>query len=102
MPGVKLVVKTLPSESFSRMEQLKSLDAVWNLSSSLRVWTSFALFSMTSWRFSTLRNLLHQGHFPTQKVTRVQDQVVISSRYKWGTNKHIIIICFSFHTFFKK
>ena len=28
MPGVKLVVKTFPSESFSRMEQLKSLDAV--------------------------------------------------------------------------
>jgi hypothetical protein len=28
IPGVKLVVKTFPSESFSRMEQLKSLDAV--------------------------------------------------------------------------
>ena len=49
------MVKTFPSESFSRMEQLKSLDAVWNLSSSLRVWTSFALFSITNWRFSTLR-----------------------------------------------
>ena len=28
MPGVKLVVKTFPSESFSRMEQLKSLDEI--------------------------------------------------------------------------
>jgi len=28
IPSVKLVVKTFPSESFSRMEQLKSLDAV--------------------------------------------------------------------------
>ena len=27
-PGVKLVVKTFPSESFSRMEQLKSLDEI--------------------------------------------------------------------------
>jgi hypothetical protein len=55
MPGVKLVVKTFPSESFSRMEQLKSLDEIWKRSSSERVWTSLALFSMTSWRFSTLR-----------------------------------------------
>ena len=36
-PGVKLVVKTFPSESFSRIEQLKSFDAVWKRSSSLRV-----------------------------------------------------------------
>ena len=28
-PGVKLVVKTFPSESFSRMEQLKSLEEIW-------------------------------------------------------------------------
>ena len=29
------------------------------------------------------------GYFPTQKVTRVLNQVVVSSRYKWGTNKTI-------------
>ena len=55
IPGVKLVVKTFPSESFSLMEQLKSLEEIWNRSSSERVWTSFALFSTTSCRFSTLR-----------------------------------------------
>jgi hypothetical protein len=33
-PGVKLVVKTLPSESFNLIEQLKSLDQIWNFSSS--------------------------------------------------------------------
>ena len=54
-PGVKLVVKTFPSESFSRIEQLKSLDEIWKRSSSERVCTNFALFSMMSWRFSTLR-----------------------------------------------
>ena len=54
-PGVKLVVKTFPSESFSRMEQLKSLDEIWKRSSSERVCTNLALFSMISWRFSTFR-----------------------------------------------
>jgi hypothetical protein len=55
IPGVKLVVKTLPSESFRLMVQLKSLEEIWKRSSSLRVCTSLALFSMTSWRFSILR-----------------------------------------------
>jgi len=55
MPGVKLVVKTFPSESFNRMVQLKSLDEIWKRSSSERVCTSLALFSMTSCRFSILR-----------------------------------------------
>jgi hypothetical protein len=45
-PGVKLVVKTFPSESFSRMEQLKSFDEIWKRSSSERVCTNFALFSV--------------------------------------------------------
>lgn len=55
IPGVKLVVKTFPSESFSRIVQLKSLEEIWKRSSSERVCTSLALFSMTSCRFSILR-----------------------------------------------
>ena len=31
---MKLVVKTFPSESFNLIEQLKSLDEIWNFSSS--------------------------------------------------------------------
>ncbi len=54
-PGVKLVVKTFPSESFNLIEQLKSLDEIRNFSNSERVCTNFDLFSMISWRFSTLR-----------------------------------------------
>lgn len=30
------------------------------------------------------------SYFPTQKVTRVQDQEVVITRYKWGTNEIII------------
>ena len=52
------MVKTFPSESFSRMEQLKSLDEIWKRSSSERVCTNFALFSIMSWRFSTLKSCL--------------------------------------------
>jgi len=37
IPGVKLVVKTFPSESFSLMEQLKSLEEIWKHSRSERV-----------------------------------------------------------------
>ncbi|MCX6265738.1 MAG: hypothetical protein NTW16_00040 [Bacteroidetes bacterium] len=55
IPGVKLVVKTFPSESFSRMEQLKSLDEIWKRYSSERVCTNLAFFLMLSWRFSTFR-----------------------------------------------
>ena len=53
-PGVNEVEKTFPSESFNLSVQLKSLDEVWNFSSSDLVPTSRSLFSTINCRFSIL------------------------------------------------
>ena len=63
MPGVKLVVKTFPSESFNLMEQLKSLDEnleAFQFASGLHQFGPFLDYQLKVFDFEDLFN---QGHF---------------------------------------